>query len=328
MAEWQQWDPSSLYPTDLANLLSDIEPVVSTLGTALGVAATILEVAGLFVQGFTDINAAIIGSLIDLINSAIQSLTQTGIYALFHVPNSPLINSDPTQWLSDVSYSLQDLMDDRRPILIDPGAYVGAIVLMGTANSFTELWTKLGPFLALFNRLMLTDTQLANMLEPGDAIPAPVRGVGRDPNWDSIKLAEMIPPINTIVGELVKFQSWVEPAASGSSIYQSFADLLKNKSDALSAFAQTILDVLDVLSGLLSISGMWLLPVYGQGDYTWFRRQLMGSTGGPRETSDNYAAGAVFLATGGTSTPIDVMFDLFGVPKVVTEVAAEFQEIV
>lgn len=318
MAEWQQFDPTDLYPQEVENAINTFGPVVDALSTALGALGTIVDTVALFAQGMGNINEALITAAQDLITSIFQQLTQTGVFWLFHMSPSVSYTLTPQQWLSQVSNSLYDRMDERRPVLVDENAYVGAVVVMATSENLKELLTDFYNMMELFQNSIASLSQIQSWKDPGEEFEV-VSGVGRAPNWDSKKVVDIIPGLGEIAEKMLGFANSIAGPDSASDIYSGFASALSAKASYLTNFVASIQTILDTISLILNFEGAFVLPIYGQGDADWVSSQLQNSTGGPLDVDDaNYSIGAIFLATGGTTEPADTLFDLFGLPKEVT----------
>lgn len=318
MTEWEDFDASALYPDELESLLSVTAPLADTLGAALSVMADVVDVASLFVQGFSDAQAEAIKSVQDAINATVQQLTQTGVYYTVHMPPSRSGVMTPASWINQVSESFSDYSDENRPILVDPEAYVGAIAVMVTASTYRGLLQEYRSMFDTFEKKIADASQISRWPNRDDPWVV-TSSVGRAPDWGSKKLGDIVPPVNVIAKKILSFSSAITGAASGSTIYSAFAEQLRSKSETLTAFSEEITGLLGSIDELLNWDGAYILPIYGQGDSEWVKSSLVSSTGGPRDLEDsNYTAGVMFLSTGGTTAEIDLLFDLFGMPKEVT----------
>lgn len=319
MAEWEEFDPSALFPDELADLLAVTEPLASVLGTALDIMADVVDVAALFVQGFSDAQAAAIAAVQDAINSVVQQLTQTGIYYLVHMAPSYSGILTPAGWTSQVASSLTDYSDPARPILVDPGAYVGAVAVCVVASTYKGMLSDYRGMFDTFGKRIVDAAQIERWPERDDPWQV-TGGVGQAPDWGSKKLGDIIPPIGEIAKKMLAFSDSITGAIGGNAIYSAFADQLRDKAALLIGFANTVSALLSSIENMLNWEGAYVLPIYGQGDATWLQSILTDSRGGPWNVSGaRYTAGVMFLATGGTSTQVDLLFDLFGLPKEITE---------
>lgn len=311
MTKWIQFDPVQLIPTDLADLAEEAATVGDTLGTILETAATVLDVVSLFVQGYQDAQKALVEALQDAIYAVTQQLTQTGVYWLVHVPASRKIRSDPEYWLSDVAKSLDDVYDENRPILVDPSAFVGCIAVMGTTQSFDDLYIQFQKLFLLFGALVPDEITVSSWPSIGDPF-TPVPGVGQAPDWGSKRIADLVPDTGRIVDVLNDFADSITAAAGASDIYGLFGDLLRQKADILREIGDTVDAIIAAITENTDFGGAYLLPIYGQGDSEWLKSQLAESTGGPMDLDTDYSAGMVFLTTGATTAGPDLLFDMFG----------------
>lgn len=315
MAEWVTFEPSSLIPSEIIDLASSCSTVGDQIASVLDAAATVLDVIKNFVTGYNDPLGAVIDSLQDLIMSTVQAFTQTGIYMLKHVPLSPKIPASPLKWMLDVAYSLEDLYDQNRPILVDPNAYVGAVVFMATSEYYKDLMSLFRGMLSLFGLLGPTAAQVSSWKTLGEIIPI-VPGVGRAPDWESKRMIDYIPELGMLADLFINFSLSISAAQSASDLYGLFADQLAAKAAALRSIADDVQSILDRFETNLGFEGAYMLPIYGQGDKAWLQQQLLSSTGGPMDLRDaQYSLGVMFLTTGGTSEPADFLFTLMGIAR-------------
>ncbi len=134
MAEWNQFDPSVLFPDGIDTVLSAAEPLVAALGSSLNLLADVVEVASVFVGGMVDPQQALIDAVNEAIDAVVQILISTGTYWTFHMPPSFMAKLTPSVWCSDVARSLQDYSDPKRPILPTP-AFVGGVALVAVSDT-------------------------------------------------------------------------------------------------------------------------------------------------------------------------------------------------
>jgi len=312
MAEWYQFDPLDLLPSYITDVLDQFETVNDILATGLEGLKTAIEILKLFIQGINDLNAAVIEAARQLVTSIVQQLTQTGVYALFHVSPSVSYTLTPRQWLSHVSTSLYDRMDGRRPILVDPYAFVGATVIMATSENLRDLLNDFYNLMELLKNVLGSLGQYGNWKEFGtefDVIP----GVGKEPNWKSVKISDIIPYLNVICEKLISYANAILGPSDGPGIYDKYIEQLTEKIDYLVNFIKSIEDIVNLIAVILNFEGAFILPIFGQGDADWLSNELITSTGGPMDLPDaNYTVGGIFLVTGGTTGPMETLFQVMG----------------
>jgi hypothetical protein len=316
-AKWIQFDPSKLYPSGVAAVASVCQTTAETIAKDVRFLATATELAALFSQSFIDLNEATIKSTTELIDAAIQQL-RSGVYWTFHIPGAFTQTLPPSRWLSDLAYSLDDRMDPERPIL-PTKQYMSAIVICGTTESYPLLIENFRALFELFNKFIATEEQTQYWQDPGspwDVLP----GVGQAPNWGNMILSDLVPPIGDLVRVLTGFRDQITSASP--SLLQEYADFLNLKADELEKIADKLDEILQQLENFLNFEGAWLLPIYGEFDTDDLQLILTNSEGGPVDVEGaNYTGGCMFLAAGGLDpqTAADNLFDLFGLPKVLTE---------
>jgi hypothetical protein len=313
VAKWISYNPNSLFPSSLQDLSDECATVGDSVAAVLETAATVLDVVKNFVAGYDDALSAVVGPLQELIASTIQQLTQTGIYMLKHAPLSSAYDTSPRRWLLDAARSLDDLYDENRPILVDSSAYVGAVALVATADSFANLLKQFRSMLRLFGMLVPTAVQIDRWPDAGEEFVV-VPGVGQAPDWEAKRLADFIPELGQIAEMFIGFSRNIATAATAADLYGLFADQLRLKAQTLRQISSKVSDLMDAIAGNLVFGNIHALLIYGQGDKAWLQDQLTNSEGGPLEMQDaKNSIGVVFLATGGTSANADLLFQLLGI---------------
>jgi hypothetical protein len=317
-ARWIPFNPSGLVPEGIVEVAETAQSTAETLATGVRVLADATRVAALFAQNFTDLNKALIEETKQLIYTAVQQLVQTGVYWTFYIPGAFTQRMPPSRWLRDVAYSFDDRMDPERPILPTRG-FVGAIVLMGSNESYGSLIENFRALFALFRKFIAPVEQTMYWQTPGtpwDIQP----GVGLAPNWGNMTLGDLVPPIGDLVRVLLGFADQI--SAAESNMLDRYAAFLDAKADNLIAIAEKIEEILLQLAALLDIDGVWLLPIYGEFNSQDIQQILTTTEGGPMEnTTHRYSAGCMFLSTGGTSA--EALFNMFGIAAEITDFEAQ-----
>lgn len=312
MAEWQQFDPTDLLPTYITDALDEITQANDFIEAGLRGLETAIEILKIFIQGISDLNQIYVDAARALITSIIQQLTQTGVYSIFHVTPSVSKILTPRQWLSQVGSSLYDRMDERRPILVDPYAYVGATVIMGTSENLRDLFDKFYNLMDMLKNLLGKLGQSANWNDIGSEFEV-VPGVGKIPNWRSVKIVDIIPYLDVIVEKLISYANSILGPSDASSIYDEYLQQINEKIDYIVGFAKSIEDIVNLISVILNFEGAFILPIFGQGDAAWLINEMTTSVGGPMDVQDaNYTVGGMFLVTGGTTAPMETFFQVMG----------------
>jgi len=314
MAKWIQFNPAELFPQEISRILESIQALVDILNPLITAASSLLEVvAGSMInaQNAQEIAVQAAYDAIELlINSIIQALTQTGVYKLTYFTPSFSHYITPAQWLSSVGESLFDKADERRPILIDPDAEVGAIIVLATADNLKTLMENFNSFFSLLQGLVASLSQIATWPSYPEEFQV-IGGVGKEPNWSSIKIADIIPGLNQICDMIIGMINNLLPPSSSSDLLNAAILILADKIAKLQAFLTKIANVIQIINTIMTFEGVFLLPVRGTGDAAWLSGEWTGSTGGPLEVPNaTYTVGGVFLVTGGTDA--DTLFSFFG----------------
>ena len=316
--KWQTFSPSDLYPQEVVDLLTELEDVANTLGTALTVLTKAVQVLGDLVSEVTDVYQAVVESIQAAIDSVVQQLTQTGIYSLFYMPTSRVAKLPPASWVSGIATSLDDYSDTERPVLVDPSAYVSMIVVCVTSSTYSDLLSDYRSFFDMLKRNIASALQVSRWQDESSF--RYVDGVGKEPNWKSIRVGDVIPAIGDLGRIIDAFGRTITTAIAPSNVYSQFADLLGDKAAYLLGIAQVIEDTLEELNALLNIEGAFVLQIYGQGDAEWLQNNLLNARGGPFDVENaEFTAGAAFLATGGTTAQVELLTQLFGLTAETTE---------
>jgi hypothetical protein len=312
-----------MLPSYITDQLDKFTDVNELLATGLETLKTVVELIAKFIQGVQDLNAAYIEAARLLINSIVQQLTQTGVYALFHVTPSVSYTMTPRQWLSHASASLYDKMDARRPILVDPYAFVGAAVIMATSENLRSLLDNFYNLMELLKNVIGSLDQVRSWKDFGEEFEV-VEGVGRVPNWESKKIVDIVPYLDVIVEKLLSYANSILGPSDASSIYSEYIEKLQDKIDYLVNFIKSIEDIVNLIAVILNFEGAFVLPIFGQGDAAWLSGELINSTGGPMDVPDaNYTVGGMFLTTGGTTAPMETLFMVLGLESWFTEYRKE-----
>lgn len=312
MAEWIELNPADLFPSSIVDLVEACGTVGDSVATVLEVSADVLDVVKNFVGGYVDPLTSVVSELQDLIASTVQAFTQTGVYVLKHVPLSSKLSSTPSRWLSEVASSLDDIYDESRPILVDENAYVGAAVMLATSRYYKDVMQIYSDMMELFDIVIPSLDQISKWKSIGEEFEV-VSGVGRAPDWESKRLIDYIPELGKIADIFVNFSDSISTARTATDLYDAFANQLRDKANVLRSISDTVEALSDSIASKLGFEGAYILPIYGQGDKAWLQGQLVNSTGGPLDLEDaNFSVGVVFLATGGTSEPADLLFTLMG----------------
>ncbi len=315
MAEWIKFDPSLLYPDGVQDILDAADPLVTAFSAALDVMSAVVDVAGLFVQGMSDAQTALIQAVHDVIDAVVVQVLETGVFWTFHMPPSFSGLLSPQSWVNDVALSLGDYSDPNRPIL-PVKTFIGCICVAAAGPTYRGLLSDYRAMFDLFGKKIADAEQIDRWPERDDPWRV-TPGVGRAPNWGSKRVSDIVPAMGVLAKKLIAFKDVVALSVEGNDAYSLFAQQLSDKSALLQGWASEIVAFLDLISALVNFEGAYVLPIYGEHDQDSLSAALSGSTGGLMDLEDaEYTSGASFLAVGAASA--DVLFDLFGLPKELT----------
>ncbi len=327
-AQWQNFNPLDLVDDEIQDVVTFCMDTAETLGESLQFLADAVGIAATFTQDLVDINKLIIEETQELIYAVVQALTQTGVYWTWYMPPSFTQKVPPSKWLSDMAKSFDDVMDPDRPML-PTRAFVGAVCVVVTGRSWNELFKLFREFFALFRKVIAQEVQTDGWGTLGDPFVV-IPGVGKEPNWGSMTLLDVIPPIGDIVRLLLGFADQITAARSG--LLETFADFLSDKADVLLSLSDKFQQILDELESLLQFEGAWILPIYGEFDSGDIQNILQHTEGGPEDLSGmDYTAGVMLLSNGGTTggeavDPVIAagnLLTLFGLPLDLTVLPEE-----
>jgi hypothetical protein len=326
--QWETLALADLIPSELEDVVDLMNELIAAVGAIMDVLNAALDVAKMFLLGLEDGLAIFYNAIVTLVESLVQQLTQTGIYNLVHYTPSFSMYMTPDEWISAVANSLDDRMDAARPILVDEFAYVGAVALMTTSDNLKDLlisWRQFCSMLGAFvGDLFL---QVQGWPEPGDEFEV-IPGVGQVPNWRSIKLGDVIPGLSQAGDFLMAMLNSLALPTSSLGLFEEFADFLDAKIAMMESYGAKILGVLAMISAILSVEGIYMLRITGQGDASWLKERLHTAEGGPHEygiydfqgneipeelrKSATFTLGTVFLVTGGTTSAVEFLPAFFG----------------
>ena len=326
MAKWIDIDLEKLLPKALESLIDKVAGLATQVAEALKVLGTIVSIIGAFIQGVTALLASAIQLLLDAINDFLEDLLSTGVYVCAHVPTSLALAREPDIWLEDIAASFDDLSDNERP-LFSEDAYVGGLVIMAGAPNFQDLWALLGKLLALFNfdfEYAPTDMTPEENLAKG--------GTGRQPDWESTNLGELIPPLRDVIHTLQEGLGMLSVLPEAANAVSQFGDWLKKKGEKLENLATDLENLIMNLIEAIKQTGLYGLPIAGKGGSTLLQGELRWSvlhkddtnfpTFGDADVSGSAQAiaGGVMIVTGGPSeAPVSALFNLFGIDYSMTD---------
>ena len=307
MTEWREFDPSVVVPEGLQDMLDAANQFVEGMHTILNAMKTALDIAAQFMSAVDDIQKALIENVYTLIDAVIQNLTQTGVYGTFHGPVSFTQWLPPSLWASDVAASFSDWFDANRPILPTP-QFIGGIAIVGVSDTHNGLLDMHRKMFDMFNRFIASIDQLGrwpHRQDPWVVYP----GIGRAPNWRSMRVADVVPVLGELADVLIAFKDMIEPTLSMKDVYGEFADLLQGKVNQLAAWSSRIVEILALIDTILGWEGAYYLPIEGEFDEDGIQAEFVQSTGGPMDIPGaNYTSGMVFLGIGGTGQALLDMF--------------------
>jgi hypothetical protein len=156
------------------DLLKDIRQILETLLIYLDVLKAILETIKLFLIDFGNPIRALVEALLALINSLIESLKRSGVYAYYDIPNPLDDTSFRVQqggyeaFITRFASSLYDEQDINRPKPISGATVGGYIVVLVDAQGPVALIALLKTLLQFFGR---------EFYRPAYAAPANVKAI-------------------------------------------------------------------------------------------------------------------------------------------------------
>jgi len=293
MAAWIPFTLERLFPNEMAQVASAITSAASVVADLLITIGTIIEIISTLLLGFVDIIAATLQALIDAIKNALRDLIATGFYVCFHYPSSWKLDDwearkflSPKRFVQDLAHSFDDGLDSERPQFSDD-AYVAGLVLMLGAPTLADLWELLKAFLALFKwdfEMPPPSKPQENKAQPGD---------GLKPNWSSTNVGEWIPPLKTAVDEIIAFLDSLTVIPDLVALVRAFGEFVKRKGEKLKEFAEKLQALLTALATAIKQSGLWALPILGQGGNSLLKSALLSVSGVPEDpqtTSEKFEA--------------------------------------
>ena len=154
---WGTMDASAAMPPGADTVLGAIEGLLGSVQSVLEAVKATFTVMKSFIVDYGDILETILGTIRDDIAAVVETMEESGVYFMSHVPQSPAVARSPRTWLTEVVTSMSDPGDPNRPDFSEPQDFGGAL-LMVVSPDFNELLGDVSPLVnALFRKFKLRD---------------------------------------------------------------------------------------------------------------------------------------------------------------------------
>jgi len=299
VGEWKKVDMADFYPSgDIQSLATSVSDVADDVADAFNIAADAVELLANFFVDEIDPIAALTDVIIDEITNFIGDLRTASASILPVVPQDRFYRGGIEGFIGAVSRSFDDRADSERPILSPSSDTVGYVFAYG-ATDLKELYDDfLGSAISLFDLGALEDWKFA--ADP-DSVPSRAvrQSSGVPPDWESIRVSDVFPPYDDLLGELEKAAKIFGRGDSTQDFVRDMAATIRAKAQTLDALASYITFFANQVENLFQLENIWYLKVGPtQGIENWRQELLTASNRPPYKGELFYVAGLAVFAGG------------------------------
>jgi hypothetical protein len=297
MADWQLYNLNTLFPQEVADATAIVADVSGQVADAAEAIATAVEALSSLIIDKTDPLKAAIDALIALLEDTVLDTLNTGVYFYWDVEGWPM--GEPhglIGWSGRFKRSFDDPADRARPVFSND-AEVGAIIIIGGANSLPDLMPLLKALGELFGLKAFLDAwqRFLDGLD-GDPLDDIALGISGAPDWSSAKAGDYIPPLQTLASYVNEIIDSLKVASAFTEMLQRLADALNDKADNLREISTRIDEILNQITAVLAYSGLYVLSVESTTGIAGITDGLDRATNPPPLQADSYVAGVCLLA--------------------------------
>jgi len=291
------WKPFTLAmipgATDAMGAVRDAAGPLSELLTTLSDLLSTLSDIVQFVKDAMQAQLLALIALIQAIIDQIFNLLNTGVY--FYLDQGPLFTGGQPDglegFLSRWRASFDDLGDHHRPQFAGNAALSSMLFLVG-ANDLPSLQKLLDLLGKLFGIPSLTWEETIYTFD----VPALIEsGMSTPPDWNSVRLGEVIPPFQRLGELLMQAIGMLKVTDSFSGLLEQLANVIQEKADTLAAINDEIQALVDAIEALIESSGLYVLYVDGDGVAGLIEKTTMAHDV-PPWNYESYVAGVCLLA--------------------------------
>lgn len=297
-ATWQQFSLDSLFPTEVSEAVSLLGDVSGQVAVAAETAATAVEALAAILVDVADPLDSVVGELVETLRNAVGDTLSTGVYFYWDVEGWPF---GPSQgligWIARWERSFDDPGDENRPVFSND-AEVGAVLLIGGADSLGDLMELLKALGELLGIQSFIDAwkRFEAGLTSNDALEDLTRGVPLAPDWYSVELGEVVPPLNQVARIVNEAIDALARAGGAADLLRDLAAALREKVEALLALSARLQTLIDQLAAILEIGGLYALPIESAAGVEGIKAAVATAGNKPPFRADAYIAGVCLLA--------------------------------
>lgn len=333
-----RWRPLALAPLPgLDQLISIISPPIKVIIALLNLVKALLEALAAILIGLLDPFRALIEAAIKLLADIISDLLNTGAYMYVDAPGitptevtlaetglvldpkadwtagtkleAPPATPDAfARWSSRFAASFDDPGDPSRPIVTE-GAPIQAVFIVMAAPSLDalrQLLYLLGKLLNIDQFVTAFEKYQAGNPDPRKTRAQEMKGVA--PDWRSIKLVDLIPPLKQLEPLPDKLRGLLTAIDNIAGLIRNLAAAIMDKAQVLGKLAEALQAILDLLAALKS-TGMYLLPVATKRGVSGLTQAFVSAADRP---PGGYVGGVCFMASGPNLAKAAMLWELLG----------------
>jgi len=235
------------------------------MGAALEALASLVDALSELVSAFVDPLQAALASLIAAIQGLIddiQALLNAGV--CFYLDKGPYFTGGQQDgldgFLSRWAASFEDVGDSARP-QFSADTPVSAVLVVVGAETLEQFRDVLRPLASLFGipSLVLPETQ-----EPApDHAAAQEQSLSTPPDWSSVQLGEVLPPIGALTDALQFAIGAIQVPENYAQMLQGLASIIADKAAALNELSATIQQAAYDLNAIIQSEGLYILYIEG-----------------------------------------------------------------
>jgi len=289
----EQFFPGS----DIFALATAISDVTDDVADVMAIAADAMDVLANFVIDEVDPIAILVDAIIEEIQRFVGDLRATASL-LPVVPKDRYTKGGIEGFLGAVSRSFDDTADGDRPQFSPSAEVVGYVFAYGAtdlAQLYEQFLLKATP---LFDTGAFEDWKWSQF--PDYVPPRTERqSSGKPPDWESIRVADVFPPYDDLLGELEKMAYSLGRGNSTSDFVRDMATTIRNKAQQLEQLSWFIDFFANQVEDLFQLDNIWYVKVGPvKGIENWRAELLSASNRPPYKGEFYYVTGIAALAGG------------------------------
>ncbi|KAB2910284.1 MAG: hypothetical protein F9K40_02955 [Kofleriaceae bacterium] len=333
-----RWRPLALVPLPgLDQLISIVSPPIKVIIALLNLVKALLEALAAILVGLLDPFKALIEAAIALLADIINDLLNTGAYMYLDAPGitptevtlaetgivldpvadwtagtkleAPPATPDAfSRWGARFAASFDDPGDPARPVVTE-GAPIQAVFIVMAAPSLDalrQLLYLIGKLLNIDQFKVAFEKYQAGNPDPRKTRAQEMKGVA--PDWKSVKLVDLIPPLKALEPLPEKLRGLLTAVDNIAGLIRNLAAAIMDKAQVLGKLAEALQAILDLLAALKS-SGMYILPVATKRGVAGLKQAFVTAADRP---PGGYIGGVCFMASGPNLAKAAMLWELLG----------------